>query len=111
IFELMEIDEETRKQILANADASQLARTARAKGMKTLVEDGWRKVVAGETTPQERWGVTPGVFFEPRPRGTGQEGRWKTFTIAPRPRPESGSRAAARVLAKKPLRKNSRKWG
>jgi general secretion pathway protein E len=58
IFELMEIDEEIRKQILANADSSHLARTARAKGMRTLVEDGWRKVLAGVTTPEEVLRVT-----------------------------------------------------
>jgi general secretion pathway protein E len=58
IFELMEIDEELRKQILANADASQLGRTARAKGMRTLVEDGWREIAAGVTTPEEVLRVT-----------------------------------------------------
>jgi general secretion pathway protein E len=58
IFELMEIDEEIRKQILANADAGHLARTARAHGMRTLVEDGWRKVLAGVTTPEEILRVT-----------------------------------------------------
>ncbi|MBI2819135.1 MAG: Flp pilus assembly complex ATPase component TadA, partial [Acidobacteria bacterium] len=58
IFELMEIDEEIRKGILANADASSLARTARARGMRTLLEDGWRKVIAGVTTPEEVVRVT-----------------------------------------------------
>ena len=58
IFELMEIDEEIRKGILANADSSSLARSARARGMRTLPEDGWRKVLAGVTTPEEVLRVT-----------------------------------------------------
>jgi general secretion pathway protein E len=58
IFELMEIDDEIRKGILANADASSLARTARERGMRTLLEDGWRKVLAGVTTPEELARVT-----------------------------------------------------
>ena len=58
IFELMEIDEEIRKGILSNADSSSLARAARARGMRTLTEDGWRKVLAGITTPEEVMRVT-----------------------------------------------------
>ncbi|MBI3933529.1 MAG: Flp pilus assembly complex ATPase component TadA, partial [Acidobacteria bacterium] len=58
IFELMEIGEEIRKGILANADASSLARSARARGMRTLPEDGWRKVRGGMTTPEEILRVT-----------------------------------------------------
>jgi len=58
IFELMELDEEIRKKILANADASELAKSARAHGMKTLAEDGWEKVRAGVTSPEEVLRVT-----------------------------------------------------
>jgi len=58
IFELMEMDEEIRKNILANADSSALARVARAAGMRTLAEDGWRKVFSGTTTPEEVLRVT-----------------------------------------------------
>jgi general secretion pathway protein E len=58
IFELMELDEEIRKKILANADASELAQSARAHGMKTLAEDGWEKVWAGVTSPEEVLRVT-----------------------------------------------------
>jgi general secretion pathway protein E len=58
IFELMEIDEEIRKLVLANADAGTLTRAARARGMRTLAEDGWRKVQAGLTTPEEILRVT-----------------------------------------------------
>jgi general secretion pathway protein E len=58
IFELMELDEEMRKLILGNADATALARAARAHGMKTLPEDGWQKVLEGVTTPEEILRVT-----------------------------------------------------
>ena len=58
IFELMELDEEIRKKILANADAGALAQSARARGMRTLAEDGWEKVLAGVTSPEEVLRVT-----------------------------------------------------
>ena len=58
IFELMDLDEEIRKRILANEDASALAKTARERGMRTLLEDGWEKVRAGATSPEEVLRVT-----------------------------------------------------
>jgi general secretion pathway protein E len=58
IFELMDLDEEIRRKILANADASELAKSARAHGMKTLAEDGWEKVQKGVTSPEEVMRVT-----------------------------------------------------
>jgi general secretion pathway protein E len=58
IFELMELDEEVRRLILADADAGNLARAARARGMRTLFEDGWQKVREGVTTPEELVRVT-----------------------------------------------------
>ncbi len=58
IFEMMELTDEIRKMILANADAGALARAARAQGMRTLREDGQQKVAAGVTTPEEIMRVT-----------------------------------------------------
>ncbi|MBI4464402.1 MAG: Flp pilus assembly complex ATPase component TadA, partial [Acidobacteria bacterium] len=58
LFELMELEEDLRKLILANADASTLARAARARGMRTLLEDGQQKVLEGITTPEEVLRVT-----------------------------------------------------
>jgi general secretion pathway protein E len=58
IFELMELDEDLRKLVLANADAATLARAAREKGMRSLLEDGWQKVLGGVTTPEEVLRVT-----------------------------------------------------
>ena len=58
IFELMEMNEELRRPIMANADASQLTAAARRNGMRSLREDGWEKVAAGATTAEEVTRVT-----------------------------------------------------
>ena len=58
IFELMELNEEIRRKILANADAGELTETARGQGMRTLAEDGWEKVQTGVTSPEEVLRVT-----------------------------------------------------
>ena len=58
IFELMELNEEIRRKILANADAGELTETARRQGMRTLAEDGWEKVQTGVTSPEEVLRVT-----------------------------------------------------
>jgi type II secretory ATPase GspE/PulE/Tfp pilus assembly ATPase PilB-like protein len=53
IFEVLMMNEELREMTLQNASASQLRRVAMRHGMKSLREDGWRKVVAGYTTIEE----------------------------------------------------------
>src|SRR5271165_5356737 len=58
IFELMEMDEELRKLVMANADATVLTQAARRNGMRNLREDGWQKVAAGQTTAEEVMRVT-----------------------------------------------------
>ncbi len=58
IFELMELNEELRRLIMQNADASILTEAARRNGMRTLREDGWQKVAAGITTVDEVIRVT-----------------------------------------------------
>jgi general secretion pathway protein E len=58
IFELMELNEELRRLIMQNADASILTEAARRNGMRTLREDGWQKVAAGVTTVDEVIRVT-----------------------------------------------------
>lgn len=58
IFELMELNEELRKLIMANSDASILTETARRNGMRSLREDGWMKVAEGVTTAEEVMRVT-----------------------------------------------------
>jgi general secretion pathway protein E len=58
IFELMELNEEIRRLIMANADASQITKAAKANGMRQLREDGWEKIALGVTTSEEVMRVT-----------------------------------------------------
>ena len=58
IFEMMELDEEIRKLIMASADASVLTQAARRIGMRNLREDGWKKIREGITTVEEVMRVT-----------------------------------------------------
>jgi general secretion pathway protein E len=58
IFELMELNEDFRKLVMGNADASQLTLAARRNGMRNLREDGWLKVRDGITTAAEVMRVT-----------------------------------------------------
>jgi type II secretory ATPase GspE/PulE/Tfp pilus assembly ATPase PilB-like protein len=58
IFELMELNEEIRRKIIANADAVELTQAARRNGMRNLREDGWLKIHQGVTTVDEVMRVT-----------------------------------------------------
>ncbi len=58
IFELMELNDEIRKLIMANADASEITKAAKRNGMRQLREDGWEKIAAGMTTSDEVMRVT-----------------------------------------------------
>ncbi len=53
IFEVFVIDDEARKLIYDKVPSSVLRIRAREMGMRTLREDGARKVLAGLTTPEE----------------------------------------------------------
>lgn len=53
IFEIFVIDDEARKLIYEKVSTSVLRARAREMGMRTLREDGARKVLAGLTTPEE----------------------------------------------------------
>ncbi len=53
IFEIFLIDDEARKLIYDRAPTSVLRVRAREMGMRTLREDGIRKVLSGMTTPEE----------------------------------------------------------
>jgi len=61
IFELLDIDDPMRHLIVKTADATQLKAEAIRSGMKTLKQDGWNKVLAGFTTPDEVLRVTQEV--------------------------------------------------
>ena len=58
IFEIFNIDEEISHIINRNESTPQLRKRARELGMRTLREDGVRKVLAGRTTAAEVVRVT-----------------------------------------------------
>ncbi len=62
IFELFNIDDEVRTMINSELTTSQLRRRARELGMRTLREDGIRKVLAGLTSGEEVVHATMGDF-------------------------------------------------
>jgi general secretion pathway protein E/type IV pilus assembly protein PilB len=53
IFEIFVVEDEIRKLIYERVPASELRTRAREMGMRTLREDGARKVLAGLTSPEE----------------------------------------------------------
>ncbi|MBN1269617.1 MAG: Flp pilus assembly complex ATPase component TadA, partial [Kiritimatiellae bacterium] len=60
IFEIFVVNDEVRHLIFERVSASELRTKARELGMRTLREDGLRKVVAGATTLDEVLRVTMG---------------------------------------------------
>lgn len=60
IFELFLIDEELQRMIYDGASTSALREKARGKGMRTMREDGSRKVTSGMTTIEEVVSITIG---------------------------------------------------
>ncbi len=53
IYELLEVNSEIRKMILAHADSNEIKDYAVSKGMITLLQDGLLKAAAGITTVEE----------------------------------------------------------
>ncbi|MFN3650682.1 MAG: GspE/PulE family protein [Armatimonadota bacterium] len=53
LFEILPISEQVRELILNRSSASQIKAMAVSQGMTTLRQDGWRKVLAGQTTIEE----------------------------------------------------------
>jgi general secretion pathway protein E/type IV pilus assembly protein PilB len=53
IFELMTMSAGIRQVLLKGGSSIEIRDTARREGMHTLVEDGWRLVCSGDTTPSE----------------------------------------------------------
>lgn len=62
LFEVFQIDDEVRHMINENLTTPQLRRRARELGMRTLREDGVRKVLSGLTSADEVINVTMGDF-------------------------------------------------
>jgi general secretion pathway protein E/type IV pilus assembly protein PilB len=53
IFEIFELDDEIRHMINDKTSVTGIRQRARNLGMRTLREDGLRKVMVGMTTPEE----------------------------------------------------------
>ncbi len=53
IYELLPLDNDIRKMIMAHADATQIKEKAISNGMRTLLHDGIQKAIAGATTVEE----------------------------------------------------------
>ncbi|MEI6219641.1 MAG: type II/IV secretion system protein, partial [bacterium] len=60
IFEIFKLTEEIQKMVFEKLPASELRACARRMGMRSLREDGLRKVVAGITTLEEVLRATMG---------------------------------------------------
>jgi type II secretion system protein E len=58
IYELLFMDESLRPLVISRATASAIAQKAMSRGMRTLRNDGWKKVKAGQTTIDEVLRVT-----------------------------------------------------
>lgn len=58
IFELFVVDDELQRMIYENAGSARLREKARGRGMRTMREDGVRKVIAGLTTLEEVVSIT-----------------------------------------------------
>jgi type II secretory ATPase GspE/PulE/Tfp pilus assembly ATPase PilB-like protein len=53
IYEILIVDEQIKELIVKKRPSNQIKKMAVSKGMRTLRQDGWQKVIAGITTPQE----------------------------------------------------------
>lgn len=58
VYEVFLLDETTRAQIMERRNATEIKRSALARGLRTLRGDGARKVAAGQTTIGEVLRVT-----------------------------------------------------
>ncbi len=58
IYELLIVDDEIRALIMQNVDSGRIKKKAIVKGMKTLRDDGTRRVLAGDTSMAEILRVT-----------------------------------------------------
>jgi general secretion pathway protein E/type IV pilus assembly protein PilB len=60
IYEIFRVDEEIRRLIYEKVPSNVIRARARELGMRTLREDGVRKIMAGITTPEEVISITAG---------------------------------------------------
>jgi general secretion pathway protein E len=60
VFELFVLNDAIKHAIVGGASRGELLALARRDAMRSLLADGWEKVVAGETTVEEVWRVAQG---------------------------------------------------
>jgi type IV pilus assembly protein PilB len=60
LFELLEVTDDIQQMLHGGVSTGELRQRARAMGMRTLREDGARKVIAGLTTIEEVVSITAG---------------------------------------------------
>ncbi|OHE79867.1 MAG: hypothetical protein A3G75_11425 [Verrucomicrobia bacterium RIFCSPLOWO2_12_FULL_64_8] len=60
IHEIMENSDEVRDLVMKNSSSDEIRKMARKQGMRTLREDGWLKVLRGQTTMVEVARITAG---------------------------------------------------
>lgn len=65
IYEILLVDEAIKDLILKKPTSEQIKKTAVLRGMHTLRQNGWRKVIAGMTTLDEVMKVTQAEKYEP----------------------------------------------
>jgi len=58
IYEILPITEKVRQLIVDKASATQIKKVAIEAGMRSLTREGWAKIAAGLTTPEEVMRVT-----------------------------------------------------
>ncbi len=66
VHEIILINEEIRKLIYTKASSEEIKLRARSLGMRTLRQDGWKKVLRGITTANEVMEITPADEIENR---------------------------------------------
>ncbi|XXF75975.1 type II secretion system ATPase GspE [Myxococcaceae bacterium GXIMD 01537] len=58
IYEFLGVDDEVRQLVLKNVDSGTIKKSAMSRGMKSLLDDGARKIALGETTIAEVLSIT-----------------------------------------------------
>ncbi len=58
IYEILLLDETIKDMVLNRASSGEIKKIAMQRGMRTLRQDGWRKVIDGLTTPEEVLNLT-----------------------------------------------------
>jgi len=58
IYEILPVDEAIKDLIVKKTPSDQIKKIAITRGMRTLRQDGWQKVISGLTTPEEVMKVT-----------------------------------------------------